>query len=183
MKILIDNQPLKPSPSMLPMLIHYPEGLGGSLFSVSLAAEFIKSDFDLVFYSAYTQAREELQRQLDFEIEIIHSVDQFKHGNLILDSGNETLLKRFLGHSLCEGEILLIKNYELLRRDTIDDAMRREKIILSGNLDAAPLDIKPFNTVISFADNSNLPAKLPPLKKFESFWKSRKKSGIARLVV
>ncbi len=59
----MDNKATDFTLSDLPMLIHGADGNGASLFSITMAANFFRQGFKILFMSGYHMARDEFREQ------------------------------------------------------------------------------------------------------------------------
>ncbi len=73
-KILLDGKAFRFGEGDLPCLVHGKDGMGASLFTVSLMAGLHKRGFKLVFLSGYPMARDELVVEVldeeEFKVEV-----------------------------------------------------------------------------------------------------------------
>ena len=173
--------PMEYSVDALPMLINYQEGMGGSLFSISLAVGYVQSGLNVIFYSAYPMATNEILDQTQGKIPILASAEDHKIGSAILPNGNEKMLMEAVGN-FSKSHAFFVKNFELLSQDSIKVLEKVQKIILSGDCDQTSLNID-FNTVITFSNKPHFSFETPELDRFEAYHYRDGQGSTIKLVV
>lgn len=185
MPILLDDKVHRFSATDLPMLIDYKEGAGGSMFSVWVAAEYLRSGENVIFHSAFPMAKDELQKQFG-SIPYAASLDDIeKNHSVILKSSKGEMISRVISEVKMDDYIFVVKNYELLPQELVELLVTLPRIILSGDSTRLKkvLPFKNFQSIIAFSKNSLLPFEIPEMEKYSGYLHSRDKSGILKLVV
>lgn len=192
-QILLNNEVYHPAEKDLPCLITYGEKVGGSHFSITLAADLCLSGSKILFFSAYPMAKDNFIQQLKGakpKISIVTDEDQIKTGSqaIIIESGNEKLLMAAIQRigDLPE-RILFIKNIEAMSNDVVDTCLTFDKVILSGNLDKCAhkeaISKKQFNSIIVFTKpETTLPIDPPELEKYTGYLWSTDRSGLVKIL-
>lgn len=126
----------------LPCLIHWVEKSGTSYFSVSLIENLILQNSKVIFFTAFSMAKEQLIDNiwLDklFKINIEADITKIPNNkSIIIQSGNLDLLEKVIQkNDNLQDYIIFIKNIEEYNNTVIKQIKNNPKIILSGNLDA-----------------------------------------------
>ena len=191
-QILLNNEVYHPTENELPCLITYSEKVGGSHFSITLAADLCLSGSKILFFCAYPMAKDNFIKQLEGSestLLIVTDEDQIKTSPqaMIIQSGNEKLLMAAIQRigDLPE-RILFIKNIEAMSPDIVDACLKFDKVILSGNLDKCArrevISKKHFNSIVVFTKpETPLPIEPPILEKFTGYLWSDNRTGLVKV--
>jgi len=190
-KILLNNKIYNINQDCLPCLITYNDKTGGSHFSVTMIANLFLSGLKILFFSAFSMAKDNFLNQAKDKksnIKYITTVKELQKNRqkqaIILESGNEKLFyKAIKTLGDIHDRIVFIKNIETLSSRVLNESLTLQKIILSGDVDkcAAKKQIsgKKFKTIVIFSKpRILLPVKPPILEKYTGYLWSDNKGGI-----
>jgi hypothetical protein len=178
----------------LPCLVHYEEKTGGSQFTVALIVDLFLRGSKILFFTAYPMAKDNFFEQTKgSESKIFFAenkkqlIEAQKYQAIILKSGDSELYLETLNSlSDISERIVLVKNIEVFKENILDQSLKLEKIILSGNLDKCiakkQISDKRYKTIILFSEpETPLPVKFPKLKKYTGYMKSADQKGLVEL--
>jgi hypothetical protein len=147
---------------MLPCLVTYKEGTGGSHLSIVIVANLFLQGSKILFLTAYPMAKEKFLEQVGDDHSKIAFVSSLEDLSLsvnkqviILESGNESLFIEVVKNlSDIDERITLVKNMEVFSEKVFEACLGLSKIILSGNIDTCVFGEKiskiDFKTYIAF---------------------------------
>jgi len=160
-----------PSKNGLPLLIHGKEGCGASIFSIKLVAEFIKQGNPLVFWSAYSAAKETLNKEFNGTLpsEITVIADENPQ-NL------EAVLAKV--HS---NQTLFVKNFEVASKEIREKLLTKNLLIIAGDLEnvLTKEEFLSFPTRILFSSFEGV--DLPVLEKYQGYLFSKDKNETVKI--
>jgi hypothetical protein len=149
MDILVNNKIVNFSQEDFPMLISGKAlvGSGSSFFSICLMSQLSKKGEKIVFFTAFTQAKDEFRKQLG---------DKINKDSIIIESGDENIfLKEIDKINDFRDRIVLVKNIEEYNKKLFNKLKDKELIIFSGDIDKCQfrdeLIKKDFKTKIFFS--------------------------------
>jgi hypothetical protein len=192
--ILLNEKSYSFSEDNLPCLVTYHEGLGGSNFSMAVAANLFLQGSKLLILTAFPMAKDNFIQQVGNHTSQICFVTQFSDLNIlntpqaiIVESGNETLFVQIMV-SLpdMKERVVLLKNIERFSEETIKKCLGLDKILLSGDIDACnsreQILANHMNTVIAFNQTEAiLPTVVPELEKWSGYLLNDKDQGIIKI--
>lgn len=169
-RIVFDNAFLSLTSDDLPVVVHGKEGSGASFFSVMLAAALSRSN-DVLFWSAYQMAKDELRKELAGEEARVN----------IIDSGDPTELEKVVPR-MDSGSILFIKNFETIPQIIREQLLVRRSLVISGDMEnvLSLAALRLFTTKIFFSPYHDL--DLPQLAKYQGHIRSSRYEGIAQVI-
>lgn len=146
-----------------PMLIHGKEGSGASLFSIITAALLCRAEQPVLFWSAYSAAKEELSKELNGNIP--------KNIYIILEGIEDTSPFKEAIETSDPRTIIFAKNCELLPRDIVSRIITCDSFVLSGDFEKLiGVDIDLFKTKIFFSPLFITGGiQIPILEKYEGY--------------
>ncbi len=192
-KILLDNNEFHFNEKDLPCLVHYSPGVGGSHFSVTMAADLFLGGSKILFLTAYPMAKENFLNQVtgyENDVLFVTKKDQIVIDKrvLIIESGNEDLFLTALSDLKDINErIIFVKNFEVFSEDTVLLAAQSKRAIISGNLDVflakAKLLERGYKTIIQFSQSTSIiNPPCPDLEKYVGFFWQTDASGLLKVV-
>lgn len=190
-KITLDNKPFKFTKSFLPCLVTWAEKSWASFFSICLISNLIQQWFKAIYFTAFPMAKDELLNQIwkenFYEIDKKSDLNNIPNDkSIIIKSWNQKLFQQTIWNIKNLNEyIIFIKNIEEYDESILEWIQKKQKVILSWNLDNCKSKDKILNkkreSKIIFTAPKNSDIKIPKLEKYESYLISRKISGILRL--
>jgi len=162
----------------LPMLIHGKQGVGASLFTVSLVAGLYEQGIGVVFLSGFPMAREELVEQIGNDKNVVLAEHKLSDSKIIFIPRERSDLLAQAANTLpnFKERVVLIKNIDLFDKKPFESVRHHQRLILSGDLDKCCyseeiLNTK-FATKVSFSvSEAKLGVVLPKLKKYQGYFK------------
>lgn len=195
-KIQLDDQPFDISVDQLPCLISYSEKTGGSHFSVSFIADLFLSGSKILFLTAYPMATENFLKQVNdsgSSITQIESLEDLRRNIdtqvIMIKSGDEEFFMEVVDSLTdIDERIVFVKNIETFKQDTVKRCLGLEKVILSGDIDKCELKEeilkKTYTTTVLFGLSKIDPfLKVPPLKKYTGYLRSKDVEGVVKLKI
>jgi len=176
MNILIDDQELNFAKDDFPMLISGTDNTGTSFFSICLLANLLNSGLKVLFFSAYSAAKEAFKK---------HIVNEEKA--IIIESGEESaFIYKIKNTTDLSDRIILIKNIETYSPKIFEAVKDLKLVIFSGDLDKChftdDLIKKDFATKIFFSQSDKYPQiGLDNLPRYRGKIFSNKYQGIINL--
>ncbi len=191
-KILLNNQIYNISEDKLPCLIIYAENVGGSYFSVTMAADLFLRGKKILFLSAYPMAKDNFLEQVkgnEDKISYITNINQLKSDSqgIIVESGNGNLFLDIVKKlDDIQERVIFIKNIEVFNVVVFNSYLQLRNIILSGDIDRCSfkekINEKEFKTIIVFAKPKiKLPIIVPELDRYVGYLKSELEEGLVRI--
>jgi hypothetical protein len=173
-------------------LISYQPKVGGSHFTVALAANLFLRGSKILMLTAYPMAKDDFLEQVGsskIKVAYVTNANQLNSGSpvIIFESGNERLFHQALeGLTDIDERVMLIKNFELFSEEAISACLALKKVIVSGDVDKclAPDRIlaKRFQTYIVFSQpKAGIPFAVPELKKYSGYLWSQQRKGLVSL--
>jgi hypothetical protein len=173
-KILLDNQKYHFSKTQLPILIHGNDGLGASLFTMSVLADLYSQESKIVALTGFPMAREEFEKQLGE-----HNKNK---AVFFLKKQTEKFIDFVKTQHDINERIILIKNIELHDKEVFDFIKDFEKIIISGDINkCAYKDTVVNKHYVSKIYFSQFDLSLPPLQKYQGYLVAPNINGIVSL--
>ena len=186
--ILLNNQKCSFKLSDLPCLIHGKEGEGSSLFTVSLVTDLFRKNEKTVFLCGYKMAYEEFisQTQATADTCLLKSLDDLEniHDKKMIFVTQENVELWMKVADLINDRMFVVKNFDLFNENVLDIVKKKQKFILSGNLDRCIYSDKiikmPFQTKVLFSQPSILINQTcPPLQKYYGYmWKDSEEGEV-----
>jgi hypothetical protein len=194
--ILLNNEEFHFDENCLPCLVHYKEKQGGSHFTVTLVADLFLQGSKILFLTAYPMAKDnffEQTRGKEDKIFFVETEDDLEKAEeyqaVILKSGDGNLyLKSLKLLADLNERIVLVKNFEVFDKNILDESLKLEKIILSGDIDKSlskkQISGKFYKTTISFSQPETfVNFQTPALEKYVGYLKTVDKEGLVKLKV
>lgn len=182
MNILFNNEIINFNKEDFPMLfsgkalVHS----GASMFSVSLMTKLFERGEKIVFFTAFSQAKELFREQLNNKI---------NENIIIIESGDEdTFIEELDKIKDLDERIVLFKNIENYSHKIFDKLKDHKLTIFSGDLDtcrvADELMKKEFKTKIFFSQSENYPQEgMDNLPKYYGKITNEKYNGMVSLEI
>lgn len=191
-KILLNEKNFHFSEADLPCLIHYSEGTGGSHFSVTMIADMFSNGSKILFLTAYPMAKDNFLQQISGnENKVLIATQKYKLTTdkqaILIESGNQNLFLEALNHLDDINErIIFIKNFETFNDKVILAVINRQRLVMSGNLDASKdkntISEKHFQTIIQFSKSEiKLTKNYPGLEKYSGYFWQNDRDGLIKI--
>lgn len=155
MPLLLNNQLFHLAISDLPCIIHGRGKTGASFFTMNLVLDLLDEGHSVIFYSAFTAARDFLVKNVAAErLSVINNESQFDDNQqlLIPMSGDVNTCMKLLRHRGNNNHIFVVKNIEELEPLIVEEILRYKNVVVSGDCGAKELKDHPFNSKIVFSD-------------------------------
>jgi len=151
----------------LPVLIHGKEGHGASFFSIKMVAGFVKKGNPLIFWSAYSMAKQEFKKELNNNVPpnviIVENEDPAELNKIILE--------------IDAGQTLFVKNFEIVPGETRKKLLERKLLIIAGDLKKTLTkdEVLKFPTRVFFTPYLGI--EIPSLEKYQGYMFSKNNNG------
>ncbi|MFH0892181.1 MAG: hypothetical protein V1867_05365 [Candidatus Falkowbacteria bacterium] len=192
--LLLNNKVFHFAESGLPCLVHYKNKTGGSHFTVTLVADMFLRGSKILFLTAYPMAKDNFFEQTkgkESKIFFVETKDDFKKAKeyqaIILKSGDGNLyLEALKSLPDLNERVVLVKNFEVFDKNILDESLKLEKIIVSGDIDKSSskklIADKLYKTIISFSQpETSVSFITPALLKYTGYLKTADKEGFVKL--
>ena len=193
-KILLNDEEFHFGEDGLPCLVHYKEKQGGSQFTVTLVADLFLQGSKILFRTAYPYAKDNLIEQtngMEYKIFFAENKEDLigaeKYQAISLKRGDGDLfLEALQTLGDIKDRVVLVKNFEVFKKNILDSSIMHEKIILSGDIDKSMAKKHRSDKLCGSASLFSTPArffpfKVPELGKYTGYLKTADKEGLVQL--
>ncbi|MBP7006701.1 MAG: hypothetical protein KBB16_01390, partial [Candidatus Pacebacteria bacterium] len=156
--IFLDKKEIQLTKDDLPMLIHGEDHAGASFYTISLIANLFLKGHKVIVLCGYYMAEEQFKEQIDnLDEKLFYTKEQ------VSDFNKAVSIKEDINEY-----IFLLKNVELFNEEVIESFLKRDKFIISGDLNKSPFKEqileRTFKTKIYFSNIPNI--EIPILNKY-----------------